>query len=247
MPAYGFMVAMGYAAAIFYLLKSRASSAITREAAADLVFYSALAGILGAKAVFAATYWNDLGPDLASKLFYILKSFRYGFVFYGGLGAGAAAFFVYCRRNKLNFLKAADHFSPALALAHGFGRIGCFMAGCCYGRPSSGSFAIAFSDPLSEVPQAYLGVPLYPAQLIEAAGNFLIFGGLVWLSRRAKLLPGGIIFAAYILAYSVLRFMVEMLRGDDRGGAWLGLSPAQLISVFVASAAIITIGKVRKK
>ena len=104
LPAYGFMVALGYSSAIFYLLKSRASTAITREAAADLVFYSALAGILGAKAVFAATYWNDLGPDLASKLFYILKSFRYGFVFYGGLGAGQAQLF--CRLCRL---QAFDH------------------------------------------------------------------------------------------------------------------------------------------
>lgn len=247
MPAYGFMVALGYSAAIFYLLKSRASSAITREASADLVFYSALSGILGAKAVFAATYWNELGPDPASKLLYILTSFQYGFVFYGGLAAGAAAFFVICRRHELNFPKAADHFAPALALAHGFGRIGCFMAGCCYGRPSAGGFGVVFTNPLSEVPQAYFGVPLYPTQLIEAAGNFLIFGGLVWLSRREKSPPGGLIFAAYMLTYAVLRFTVEFLRGDDRGGAWLGLSPAQAVSVIVASAAISTILIVRKK
>ena len=247
LPTYGFMLAIGYAAAIFYLLKSRASSAITREQTADLVFYSALAGILGAKAVFAATYWSELGPDLISKFLYIFISFKYGFVFYGGFAAGAAAFFIYCRQHRLNFLKAADHFAPALALAHGFGRIGCFMAGCCYGLPSAGWFGVAFTDPLCEVPQAYLGVPLYPTQLFEAAGNFLIFGGLFWLSRRAKPMPGGIIFTTYMLAYSVLRFMVEFLRGDDRGGAWLGLSPAQTVSVIVALAATSIIIKVRKK
>lgn len=247
LPAYGFMVAIGYSAAILYLLKSRASSAITREAAADLLFCSALAGILGAKAVFAATYWNELGPDLVSKLLYILRSFQYGFVFYGGFAAGAAAFFLYCRRHKLNFLKAADHFAPALALAHGFGRMGCFMAGCCYGRPSAGGFGAAFTNPGSEIPQAYLGVPLYPTQLFEAAGNFLIFGGLVLLSRRAGARPEGGVLAAYMLAYSTLRFMVEFLRGDDRGGAWLGLSPAQTASVIVALAAIFILGIVRKK
>ncbi|MFA6434319.1 MAG: prolipoprotein diacylglyceryl transferase [Elusimicrobiales bacterium] len=247
LPAYGLMVGLGYTAAVLYLLKSRAPSGITREASADLVFYSALAGILGAKAVFAATYWAELGPDLGSKLIYILRSFQYGFVFYGGLAAGAAAFFVYCRRHGLDFLKAADHFTPALALAHGFGRLGCFMAGCCHGRPSDGCFGIAFTSPLSEVPQAYLGVPLYPTQLFEAAGNFLIFAGLVLLSRRARTSPGGMILAAYGLAYSVLRFMVEFMRGDDRGGAWLGLSPAQLVSVIVASAAVFIIVAARKK
>jgi phosphatidylglycerol:prolipoprotein diacylglycerol transferase len=247
LPAYGFMVALGYSSAIYYLLKYRANGAVTREQAGDLVFYSALAGILGAKAVFAATYWTELGRDSVSRFLYILRSFQYGFVFYGGLISGAAAFFIYCRRHKLNFLKAADHFAPALALAHGFGRIGCFLAGCCYGRPSSGGLGVAFTNPLCEVPRSYLGVPLYPTQLIEAAGNFLIFGGLVCLSRRAKPLSGGIILSVYILAYSFLRFMVEFLRGDDRGGSWLGLSPAQLISVVVASAAIFTISIVRKK
>jgi len=247
LPAYGFMVALGYLAAVFYLLKIRPNSSITREQAADLLFYSALAGILGAKAVFAATYWNELGDGLISRLGNILTSFQYGFVFYGGLAAGAAAFYIYCRRRGLDFLKAADIFSPALALAHGFGRIGCFMAGCCYGRPSGAGFGVIFTNPMCEVPQAYLGVPLYPAQLFEAAGNFMIFGGLVWLSRRGKHLPGGLVLSAYLLAYSVLRFTVEFLRGDDRGGAWLGLSPAQIASVIAALAAIITIRIVRKK
>ena len=247
LPAYGLMVALGYLAAVLYLIKGRPSSSITKEQSADLLFYSALAGILGAKAVFAATYWDELGAGFISRLGNILTSFQYGFVFYGGLAAGIAAFFIYCRRHRLDFLKAADLFAPALALAHGFGRIGCFLAGCCYGRPSASGLAVSFTNPLCEVPQAYMGVPLYPAQLFEAGGNFIIFGGLVWLSRRAERLPGGIVLSAYLLAYSVLRFMVEFLRGDDRGGAWLGLSPAQIASVIAASAAIIIIGIVRKK
>ncbi|OGS08096.1 MAG: prolipoprotein diacylglyceryl transferase [Elusimicrobia bacterium RIFOXYA12_FULL_51_18] len=247
LPAYGFTIALGYTAAIFYLYKSRAIAFVTRDQEADLVFYSALAGILGAKAVFAATYWTELGPDFASRFVYIFKGFPYGFVFYGGFAAGAAAFFLYCRRNKLNFLKTADHFAPALALAHGFGRLGCFMAGCCYGRPAGGALGVAFTDPMCEVPQAYLGVPLHPVQLYEAAGNFLIFGALAWLSRRGKVRAGGMIFAVYILAYSFLRFMVEFLRGDDRGGSWLGLSPAQTLSIIAASAAIFMITRMRKK
>lgn len=247
LPAYGVMVAIGYLAAILYLLKNAPRSSITREQTADLVFYSALAGILGAKAVYSATYWSELGPDLVSKLGCIFRSFQYGFVFYGGLAAGAAAFFAYCRRNGLDFLKTADGFAPALALAHGFGRIGCFLAGCCYGRPSPGGFGVAFTNPLCDVPQAYLGVPLYPAQLLEAAGNFLIFWGLARLSRRADQPPGGMVLAAYVLSYAVLRFAVEFLRGDDRGGVLLGLSPAQIASLLAASAAIFIIRIARKK
>jgi len=247
LPAYGFMVALGYTAAIYYLYKSRNDSTLTRDQEADLVFYPALSGILGAKALFAATYWSEFGPDAAARLIYIVKNFPYGFVFYGGFAAGAAAFFLYCRRHNLDFLKAADRFAPALPLAHAFGRLGCFLAGCCYGRPTGGHFGAVFTDPMCEVQPNYLGVPLHPAQLYEAAGNFIIFGGLVWLSRRGKVRPGGTLFAAYVLAYSVLRFATEFFRGDDRGGAWLGLSPAQLAAAPAAAAAVYIFLKMRKK
>lgn len=247
LPAYGFMIALGYTAAIFYLYKSRAIASVTRDQEADLVFYSALAGILGAKAVFAVTYWSELGPDFASRFIYVFKGFPYGFVFYGGLAAGAAAFLLYCRRNKLNFLKTADHFAPPLVLAHAFGRVGCFLAGCCYGSPSGRAPGVAFTDPLSEVPQAYLGVPLHPVQLYEAAGNLIIFGALAWLSHRGKRRAGGTILAVYALSYSALRFMLEFLRGDDRGGSWLGLSPAQTLSIAAAGAAVFLLIKLRKK
>jgi phosphatidylglycerol:prolipoprotein diacylglycerol transferase len=250
LPAYGFMVALGYTAAILYLYKSRDAALITRDQEADLIFYPALAGILGAKAVYAATYWTDLGPGpgAISKLIYVFTTFPYGFVFYGGFVAGAAAFFFYCRRNKLDSLKIADRFAPALSLAHGFGRIGCFLAGCCHGHPAgSAAFSIAFTDPMCEAARVYPGVPLHPVQLYESAGNFLIFGGLLWLSRRDKALPGGMVFAVYILAYAVLRFMTEFLRGDDRGGAWLGLSPAQTVSVLAAAAAVFILLKMRTK
>lgn len=249
LPAYGFMVALGYTAAIIYLYRSRNAALITRDQEADLIFYPALAGILGAKAAFAATYWPDLGPNpgAISRLAYILTTFPYGFVFYGGFLAGAAAFFFYCRRNRLNVLTTADHFAPALALAHGFGRLGCFLAGCCHGRPAgAGLFSVAFTDPLCEVSFAFRGIPLHPVQLYESAGNFLIFGGLMWLSRREKALPGGVAFAAYMLSYAVLRFITEFLRGDDRGGAWLGLSPAQAVSALAAAASVYLLLKIMR-
>ena len=242
------MVALGYLAAIIYLRKTAGRAMMTRDQEADLIFYPALAGILGAKAMYAALYWGELGadPSAAARLVYLLKNFPYGFVFYGGLAAGAAAFFVYCRRKGLNFLGTADRFAPALPLAHGFGRIGCFMAGCCYGRPAGdGFFSVVFTNPMCEAATAYPAVPLHPVQLYESAGNFLIFGALAWRSRRG--LPKGSILAAYVLAYSVLRFLTELLRGDDRGGAWLELSPAQIVSVLAAAAALFLLLRSRGK
>ena len=237
-PAYGFMVALGYAAAVLYLYRSRARTVLSRDQETDLVFYPALAGILGAKALFAVTYWPEFGADFASRLAYMLRNFSYGFVFYGGFAAGTAAFFVYCLRHKLSFLSTADRFVPALPLAHAFGRLGCFLAGCCHGRPAGAGFGVVFTDPRCEVPGVYLGVPLHPVQLYEAAGNFLIFGWLALLAGREKARPAGTLFSFYILAYSALRFSAELLRGDDRGGTWLGLSPAQAAA---APAAVIAL------
>ncbi|OGS63333.1 MAG: hypothetical protein A3J79_11685 [Elusimicrobia bacterium RIFOXYB2_FULL_62_6] len=245
-PAYGFMVAAGYLAAILYLHNKDYRGALTRDNAADLIFYSAAAGILGAKAVFAATYWQELGPDFASRLVFVFRSFPYGFVFYGGLAAGAAAFLFYCRRRKLDFLRTADNFAPALALAHGFGRLGCFLAGCCYGSPSGGFLSVAFSDPKCEVPRALLGTPLHPVQLYEAAGNFLIFAGLHFLGRGKAGSLRGTVLAAYLASYSALRFSVEFLRGDDRGGFAAGLSPAQIFSAVFAAAAVFIFIRTRK-
>ncbi|MBU2573025.1 MAG: prolipoprotein diacylglyceryl transferase [Elusimicrobia bacterium] len=294
-PAYGFMVAAGYLAAIIYLHRKKTgdlpasakqsgavpaglywrgsasggkrptdaglctwqAGGLTRDHIADLIFYSAIAGILGAKAVFAVTYWKELGPDFLARTLFLFRSFPYGFVFYGGLAAGTAVFLYYCRRRGLDVLRTLDYFAPALPLAHGFGRVGCFLAGCCHGSPIAAwgrHLGVVFSDPLCEVAPAYLGVPLHPAQLYEAAGNFLIFLGLHILGRK-KAGPStslrassgrGAVFAAYMASYSALRFSVEFLRGDDRGGSWLGLSPAQLLSVVFGLIALAIFVKSRK-
>ncbi|HOW89334.1 MAG TPA: prolipoprotein diacylglyceryl transferase [Elusimicrobiales bacterium] len=248
LPAYGLMVAAGYTAAILYLRFTRGAFSLTRDQEADLIFYPAAAGILGAKAVFAATYWTTFGPDTAARLSYVLRNFQYGFVFYGGLAAGAAAFFFYCRRKGLDPLRTADRFVPALPLAHGFGRIGCFLAGCCYGRPTgAGPLSVSFTDPMCEAASAYPGLPLHPVQLYEAAGNFLIFGALALMSRRSERPARGTALYAYILAYAALRFLTEFLRGDDRGGAWLGLSPAQTVSLLAAGAAFFMMARKRER
>lgn len=231
LPAYGLLVACGYLAAIFWVMRRASGSGFKKEDLSDLIFYSVLAGMAGAKLFYAVTYWGSLGPDFTSRLFFLLRTFQYGFVFYGGLLFGGAAFFLAARRRKLNALKAADFFAPSLALGHAFGRIGCFLAGCCHGRPSASFLSVTFTDPACEVDPALLGVPLYPVQLLEAAGNFLIFLALARaLGRRFR--PGAVL-ALYAALYSAQRFLLEFLRGDDRGASFFGASPAQLISLAV--------------
>ncbi|HAT71809.1 MAG TPA: prolipoprotein diacylglyceryl transferase [Elusimicrobia bacterium] len=238
LPAYGLMVAAGYLAAIYYIFSRAAEAGFKKENLSDLVFYSVLSGMIGAKFFYAVTYWDNFGADLLSRAAYVLRTFQYGFVFYGGLIFGAAAFYLAARRRGMNPLTAADLCAPALALGHAFGRVGCFLAGCCHGAPASGfPFSVVFTNPSCEVAPALLGVPLYPTQLIEAAGNIIIFS----LLHRAlgKKRAAGSVIALYAALYSVQRFLIEFLRGDDRGVLRFGLSPAQLISAAAFAAAVI--------
>lgn len=249
LPTYGFLIACGYLAAITYILRRAPRAGFNKEDVSNLIFYAALGGMAGAKLFYVFTYWAAFGAGFAERLVYALRTFQYGFVFYGGLLCGAAVFFIYARGKKLPALRAADLFAPALALGHAFGRIGCFSAGCCYGSPSPLSWpGVVFTDPASEVNPAYLGLHLHPTQLYEAAGNFLIFLALnLALSRSLKKgLPAGGVMALYAALYSLERFLIEFLRGDDRGNMHLGLSPAQLISAAVFAAAVVILMRIRK-
>ena len=151
LPGYGLLVACGYLAAILYVFGKARAAGFDKEKLSDLVFYTVISGMLGAKLFYAVTYWEEFGPDTAARLVFLLKSFQYGFVFYGGLVFGAAAFFLAARRSGIAPLRAADLFAPALALGHAFGRVGCFLAGCCHGSPTSCPVSVTFTNPASEV------------------------------------------------------------------------------------------------
>ena len=249
LPSYGLMVASGYLAGIYYIFRKAEAAGLKKEDLSDLVFYSVLGGMLGAKLFYAATYWGSFGDSSADRFVYLLRNFRYGFVFYGGLIGGSAGFFLTARKKKMPWPRAADVFAPALSLGHAFGRIGCFMAGCCYGSPTMCALGVTFTDPASEVNPRYLGVPVHPTQLYEAAGNIVIFLILnAALNRTFKgKLPTGAVLGIYALLYSMLRFSLEFLRGDDRGNFTMGFSPAQILSgvVFTAAAVYICILKAR--
>ncbi|OGS16973.1 MAG: hypothetical protein A2234_01175, partial [Elusimicrobia bacterium RIFOXYA2_FULL_58_8] len=225
----------------FYIFRNAGKAGLKKEILSDLIFYSVLGGMLGAKIFYAATYWEDLGQDTAQRLSYLLRTFQYGFVFYGGLAGGTAGFLFIARKHRIPLPRATDLFAPALALGHAFGRIGCFLAGCCHGRPAGGWYGVVFTDPASEVAPALLGTPLHPVQLYETAGNLLIFVILNKTLNRALKggLPPGTVIGVYAALYSVLRGSLEFLRGDDRGSSISGLSPGQLISAAVAAAAAI--------
>ncbi|MCR4820669.1 MAG: prolipoprotein diacylglyceryl transferase [Elusimicrobiales bacterium] len=249
LPMYGLMIAIGYLAALIYIFNKNKKIGLNKEALSDLLFYILLFGILGGKLFYIITYWGTFGATAAQKITYIFKTFQFGFVFYGGFLLSLAVFFFYTKKKKIPRITAAELIAPALPLAHAFGRLGCFFAGCCYGKPTDSIFGVIFENAKGEIPAALLGRPIHPVQLYEAFGNLIIFvilNKMLSTEIKAKKFTGRI-FCSYIIIYGALRFFLEFFRGDNRGSGLFSLSPAQTISIIMATAAIAAVFAIRRK
>jgi len=154
---------------------------------------------------------------------------------YGGVILGIVSAAIYCKKKRLPFLRYLDCAAPSIALAQGFGRIGCFLAGCCYGMEMDCPISITFTD------SAYApnNVPLFPTQLASSAFDFVHFAVLCILFKYNK--KPGKIGAFYLIFYSIGRFVIEFFRGDMGRGTVGTLSTSQFISVFVALAGVILV------
>jgi phosphatidylglycerol:prolipoprotein diacylglycerol transferase len=151
-------------------------------------------------------------------------------VFYGGLIAAAVVAFWYMKGHRLPVWKLTDLISPLIALGLSCGRIGCFLAGCCYGKETSLPWAVVFRNPDS---LARLNVPLHPTQLYDAANGFVLFFFLTWMEKRKTF--EGQIFWLFLFLYSITRFFIEIFRGDPRGFLFTDvLSTSQAIGILLA-------------
>lgn len=234
---YGLMIAIGVILA-YLVAEYRAKK---RDLDSDPIFYivifSVIFGFLGAKLLYYITVLDEIiaNPSL------LTTSFSDGFVVYGGILAGILAAYIYCKIKKLHFLSYLDIAVPSVALAQGFGRIGCFLAGCCYGCESDLPIAVTFKNS-NYAPN---GVALFPSQLVSSAFDFIHFFVLCALARQNK--TAGKIGAFYLIFYSIGRFMIEFFRGDLERGSVGSLSTSQFISIFVAIAGIIMLVVLQKK
>jgi phosphatidylglycerol:prolipoprotein diacylglycerol transferase len=157
----------------------------------------------------------------------VLKFWKGGLVFYGAFGGALITALLLLHWWRLPVRRYLDIFTPAVAWGQFLGRLGCFSAGCCYGRAGEPPWAVTFTHPQSLAPP---GVALHPVQLYEAGANLMIFLWLWRLRRRPQ--QDGTLFGRYVLAYAAVRFAVEFFRGDPRGLTLPGpLSVSQWIAI----------------
>lgn len=176
--------------------------------------------------------WSALITSFWSviKLFSIVFG---GSVFYGGLLGGMAVGIIYGRKKKLDLSEYSDICAPMVPLFHFFGRIGCFLGGCCYGIESPFGFTVHGNELVPTIND----VQRFPVQLFEAGLNLALFFVLAHLLKKNKFKGG--LFAIYLVIYSIIRFFDEFLRGDSYRGFLFGLSTSQIISIFIFIGAVI--------
>jgi phosphatidylglycerol:prolipoprotein diacylglycerol transferase len=247
---YGFLMAVGVALGLWFIYAHAKRSGLDAVRIMDAAFYTIIVSLVGAKLVL---FLSNAGYYISSprELFSLARS---GGVFQGGLAFGLVFALWYFRRKKIPTWKTADLIGPALAMGHGFGRIGCFSAGCCYGSECSLPWAVVFKDQYAaQLTGVHLNEQMHPVQLYEAALNFLNFGVLFLILKKKRF--DGQVFSFYIINYSVIRFFTEYFRGDHgdniyfiRGGSALSsLSFPQLACVLGLIGGVVLLVVMRRR
>ena len=229
LPTYGLFFAVGAVLAWWWFVRRARTLGLPQEPVFNLAFYTLLAGLVGAKLTLIAI---DLPYYLANPV-EILATIRSAGVLMGGILAGALTFVVFARRHGLPLFALGDALVAPVAVAQAIGRLGCFAAGCCWGRTTDGWCAVRFTNVAAhEQTGVPLDVPLVPTQLIEFGFDLALAGLLTWAWRR-RLRPEGTVGWLYLVLYGLGRGIIEHWRGDSVRGVWLhgALSTSQLFSI----------------
>jgi phosphatidylglycerol:prolipoprotein diacylglycerol transferase len=236
---YGIFVALGFMCGLWMASRRALRDNIHPETIIDLGPWLLVGAVLGARIMYVTTYWKE---EFAGRPFYEVFMVQHGgLVYYGGLIGSSLACILYTRIKKLPLWRLADVLAPSIALGYFFGRWGCLMNGCCYGRPTSLPWGIQF-------PSNHPTFPLYvhPTEIYDSLLNLGLYVFLAWLYRRKKF--DGQVFAAYLIAYAVTRSFVEYFRGDYTPiHYWGGLTPAQMISIGIITVGGILFWKLPRK
>ncbi|MGP0630495.1 prolipoprotein diacylglyceryl transferase [Nitrospina sp. 32_T5] len=234
---YGLLVATGFFVGIVLAARQGQKEGLDSGRILDLCFYLLIASILGGRLLYVIVEYRYF----ASNPLEMLKFWKGGLVYYGGLMAAVATAWYFMRKFDLPFWKTADVLAPSIAIGQAIGRWGCFFAGCCYGVRTDAPWAITFTNLDSLAP---LNVPLHPTQIYLSLNALVIFFVLLWVQKKKRF--DGQVLLTYGILYSIGRFIIEFYRGDDRGYAVPEmLSTSQFIGIFIFGLSLVLWAKRR--
>lgn len=231
-PSYGTLILTGLIIGIFLAVYSARRYQVQKI---DILLSTILASagmIAGAKILYMITVIPNLTSHFDYVKTHIPETISYlfgGYVFYGGLTGALLMYLFFCRRMEYDFLRFTNVIAPVIPLVHAFGRIGCFLGGCCYGIEYNGPLAVSY--PHNDYVEGLGSVSRFPVQLLEALINCALFLFLFIYARKPR--KDGSLLGIYLICYSVIRFSLEFLRGDVERGIILGVSTSQWISLLL--------------
>ncbi|MGO8789451.1 MAG: prolipoprotein diacylglyceryl transferase [Terriglobia bacterium] len=231
LPTYGTLLVLAILGGIYTAVRLGRRVGLDSALILDFCTWVILVALVGAKILMVLTEWSYYRANPGE--IFSFSTLMAGGVFYGGFLAALFFTIWYVRVQKLSFWKLADVLAPGVALGQSVGRLGCFSAGCDYGKPTTAPWGVVFTSTFAhEVGGVPLGIRLHPAQLYESLTTFAIFGMLLWWFPRKK--RNGDVFLAYVGMYAVARFLLEFLRGDEDRGFVLHhlLSTSQFIALL---------------
>ena len=227
---YGVLLAAAFLTGLYVAARQARKAGLDANRVADLGVYVLIAGLLGAKLLLVVVDFSHYRAHPED----ILSIFQSGGVFYGGLLLAFPVAAWYVRRHALPAWATADCLAPGVVIGQSIGRLGCFSAGCCFGRPTSVAWGVTFRDAYAN---RYVGTPLdialHPTQIYEALFTLLIFFVLLRVAARKRF--HGQVVIVYVALYAIGRFLVEFYRGDASRGTVLGgvLSTSQFIALLL--------------
>ncbi len=227
------MVALAFLVGLWTASRRAPFGGLTPESILDLGPWLIIGAIVGARALYVATFWRQ---QFAGQPFiHMLMVWQGGLVFYGGFIGATVGSILFALRRKIRLWNMADTLAPSIALGYALGRIGCLMQGCCYGSECRWPWAIHFPQPHETYPH-----PVHPTQIYDLFWGVLLYLFLARLYRRRTF--DGQVFAAFLIGYACLRFVSEFFRGDyPPGQLFFGgrLTPAQMVSFAILAGGIV--------
>jgi phosphatidylglycerol:prolipoprotein diacylglycerol transferase len=230
---YGVLLALAFLVALIVAARLAARDGLPRERIYDLGLWMLLAALIGSKVLML---WTEPAYRENPLQLFSLDFLRSGGVFYGGMIGAILTGYILARHYRLPWWKTADAFAPGIALGQSIGRLGCFSAGCCWGKPTSLPWGVRFTELGHEITGVPIDEHLHPTQLYEALATLVVFFFLLWLHKHKRFSGQVILF--YTVLYGAARFLIEFVRDDPRGDiagltSLTGLSTSQMISLIV--------------